>query len=133
MDTQHPNRGRSLAKIGAFLQLGPLIGLAATGIGMIHSFNTLEKANATDPRELAGKVGEVLIFTAIGFTLGLIGLAIIFTALFTTPYRSRWIFWLLLIEGMLLLLAFPVGTVLGVLICLYCLTHKAEFFSVSEI
>jgi F0F1-type ATP synthase membrane subunit c/vacuolar-type H+-ATPase subunit K len=128
MNTPQQNQGKTLAKIGAFLQLGFLFGLAATAIGMMHSFDSLAKANVNDPRELAGEIGEILIFSAIGSGIGLIGLVIIFVALFTTPYRSPWIFWLILIEGILLLFAFPIGTAIGVSICLYCLTHNIEFF-----
>jgi hypothetical protein len=43
-------------------------------------------------------------------------------------YRARWFFWVLLTAAVLMLFAFPVGTVLGVLLLIYVSQRRAKFF-----
>jgi hypothetical protein len=96
---------------------------------MFRAFNTLAANNISDPRALSGNIATVLIATTIGLFVSLIGLVLICLALFVSRYREPWFYWFLVIYGITLLIAFPVGTVLGVMLLVYCVTNKAEFLS----
>lgn len=85
----------------------------------------------SDPLQLSENIGEVLIATAIGLGFSLVGLVLIGIALFASRYRAPWFFWFLVIYGGLLLFNFPVGTVFGIFILVYCLTNKTQFLSVN--
>ena len=131
MDPIHPEplaRGKMLAKVGAWMQMAPLIGVAATIIGTLRAFKGLRSAGINDPRALAGQIGEVLIYTWIGLCIGQVGLLLIGIALLTTGYRARWIFWLLMIYAALLLWSFPIGSAVSIALLYYGFTHRSEFF-----
>jgi hypothetical protein len=131
MKDQTSNRGRTLALTGAFLQLGPVIGAAGTAIGMLRAFETLESSGAADPQRLSANIGEVLISTAIGLGFGLVGMILICVALFSSQYRAPWLFWFLVIYGGISLCAYPGGTILGIIILVFCLTRRHEFLTPS--
>lgn len=112
---------------GAYLQIGPLIGLAVTVQGVIGSFIDLGATGVSDPHVLAQRIGESLRYTAVGLSLGFIGLVLIGIALCTTSYRAPWLFRLLVLYGILWLFNFPVATMFGFGLLTYCYTHRAEF------
>ena len=133
MNNPATNRGKIFAVTGAMLQLGgPVIGAIGTAIGMMHAFDTLGATGPTDPQRLSTNIGEVLIFTVIGLGVGLIGIALLCVALFVYRYRAMWLFWFLVIYGGVLLLGYPVGTAIGILFLVYCITHRHEFFKPKE-
>ena len=120
--------GKKLAVTGALLQFSPLIGAAGTTVGMMSIFKTLGGSdNVSDPQELSANIGQVLIVTATGFGLSLVGLVLLCIALFALRYRAPWFFWFLVIYGGLLVLGFPVGTIFGGVFLVFCLSHKNEF------
>ena len=129
MNAEKSNRGKTLALTGAFLQLGPLVGLIGTTIGMLHAFKTLESSGTADPQRLSANISEVLITTAIGLGLSLLGLVLICLALFASRYRAPWFFWFLVIYGGILLFGFPVGTVIGIIILVFCAMRRHEFLT----
>lgn len=121
--------GKTLAVTGALLQLGPVVGLLGTLIGMMGAFRTLGSGGIAEPQHLGANIGVVLCATAAGLALGLMGLVLLCIALFSCCYRAEWFFWFLVIYGGILLCGFPVGTVLGIIILVYCLTHRAQFLT----
>jgi hypothetical protein len=121
--------GRRLARAGAYLQLGPLIGAAATIVRVIQAFNVLAADKISDPRELSGKVAGALLCFWGGLAVGLIGLFLVGTSLLTSRYRARWIFWLLVAYGVLFLCALNIGSLIGVAILVYCLTHRRDLLN----
>ena len=129
---QTSNSGKTLALIGAFLQLGPVVGLIGTVIGMRRAFDTLGAAGIADPEKLSANIGEVLIATVIGLALGVIGIVLLCIALFGCRYRAEWFFWFLVIYGGILVLQFPVGTALGLVFLVFCLTRRNEFLARVE-
>ena len=101
---------------------------------MLHAFNTLgSESGVADPRQLSGNINTVLVSTAIGVGLNIIGLVLVCIALFAKHYRAKWLFWFLIGYGSLvgysslLLPGFPVGSVLGIIILIYCIIKKAQF------
>lgn len=94
-------RATKLAKVGAWLQLLPVVGIIGTVLGMINAFSALTAKTmaegAGDPAELSGAIGEVLISTALGFFGGMIGCVFLGVAVFVQRNQPRWvkvIFWL---------------------------------------
>ncbi len=86
---QNSDLGITLAKIGSWLQLGPLAGLLGTIYGISRAFVVLEQQTTgmSDPTRLSGAVGEVLVFSFIGVGFAALGLVILIVAL--TKYRVR--------------------------------------------
>jgi biopolymer transport protein ExbB/TolQ len=115
--------GRKLAKIGAWMQLALLIGVAGSVIGMMQAFDALEASapGVGDPTRLSAAIGHVLWSTLIGFVISVIGGILICIALLGTSYRSRWFFWFLILDG----LVHP----FGIFFIVFALIKRQEFFT----
>ncbi len=90
-------KATKLAKVGAWLQLLPIVGITLTVLGMIHAFSTLGANGVGDPSKLSAAIGEVLISTALGFWGGMIGFGFLGIAVFAQGNQPRWVkvlFWL---------------------------------------
>jgi len=96
---------------------------------MTKAFNRLtnEAAGIGDPSKLGGAIGEVLITTFIGMVVALIGAVLILIAVMSSRYRGQWLFWLMVSLGALYLLAFPLGTLIGIAFLVSALTRPHEF------
>ena len=123
-------KGRKLALWGAWLQLGPVFGLLGTVVGMIGAFSQISEFEQNDQgsaEALASNVSIALNTTAIGIIAGLVGLVFLLVALFSSKYRAPWFFWFMAIYSVLSLLAFPVGTVIGIIVLVHIIPRKEEF------
>lgn len=125
-------KGRTLALTGAWFQLGPLFGLLGTIIGMISTFQKIGSGEMGQPEALANDIGFALSTTAIGLCFGIIGLILMLIALFVQKYRAPWFFWFLTICSILWMFLFPIGTVLGIAILIFLITHQEEFKNKTE-
>jgi len=123
------SKGRKLALWGAWLQLGPVFGLLGTVVGMIGAFAELANQGSTESADaLAENINVALITTAIGIIPALIGLVCLLVALFASEYRAPWFFWFMAIYAALcILVGFPVGTIIGIIILIYIIPRKKEF------
>ena len=129
MSTSQQTRGKRLAVIGAWLQLGFVIGVLATIGGMMNAFQILGAASAkSDPSALSAAIGGVLLYAFIGTSIALVGFVLACIALFYSRYRAPWFFWFHLIYAVSLLMLFPIGTVIGIGLLCYLLPGRAEFF-----
>lgn len=120
------NKGRGLAIWGAWLQLGPIIGIIGTVIGMVRAFE-LTKQGVDSAEELALEINLVLNFSMVGMLAGLIGMILLLVALFSSKYRAPWFFWFMAIYAGINLLAFPIGTVIGIIVLVHIIPRKDEF------
>ena len=123
-------KGRKLALWGAWLQLGPVFGILGTVIGMIGAFGQISEFEQNDQgsaEALANNISLALNTTAIGIIAGLVGLVFLLVALFSSKYRAPWFFWFMAIYSVLSLLAFPVGTVIGIIVLVHIIPRKEEF------
>lgn len=111
------------------MQAGPLIGMMATVIGMRKAFCSLGASGINDPVQLSNNIGGVLVATAIGISIGLIGAILLFVSLLGFRYRAAWFYWFLVIYGVNILFAFPVGTVIGPFLLVYILTNRNQFLA----
>jgi biopolymer transport protein ExbB/TolQ len=114
--------GRKLAKIGAWMQLALLIGVAGSVIGMMRAFDALEAAapGVGDPTRLSAAIGNVLWSTLAGIVISFIGGVLICIALLSSRYRARWLFWFLILDGFL--------NPLGLFFIAFALIKRHEFF-----
>ncbi|RBP47929.1 MotA/TolQ/ExbB proton channel family protein [Roseimicrobium gellanilyticum] len=120
--------GRRLAKTGAWMQLATLIGLASTVIGMTRAFETLGTAGVADPSGLSAAIGHVLWSTAAGLGIAAIGAILMGVAVLATSYREKWLFWFLIVEGVIWgAPLFPIGLFLLAV----ALLKRHEFFPVK--
>ena len=115
--------GRKYALLGAWLQVGAVIGLIWTVIGMISSFQNVSPSGTALANEIASELPPVLIGSVASF-FGAILLAV---ALFVKKYRAAWFFWFLLIYGILIAMNYWEGTVVGGLLVIYLIYKKGEF------
>lgn len=84
-------RSTKLAKLGAWLQLSPLIGVVGTVLGMMRAFSNVNTDGVGDPSQLSGAIGDVLISTAIGLFGNMIGCLILGLSLFLQPKQPFWV------------------------------------------
>jgi len=120
--------GRNLAVVGAVLQIAPFVGIAQTIKGMVQAFSVMaSNLPPGDPSVVSTGIGNILVTTAIGFGLAIIGVLLLSIALIPLRYRAKWLFWFLIDIGILYLILFPLGTVIGVGMIAYACLHRPEF------
>jgi hypothetical protein len=115
--------GRKWALWGAWLQVGAVIGLIWTVIGMISSFQNVSPSGTA----LANGISNELTPVLIGSVASFIGLILLAVALFKKKYRAAWFFWFLLIYGILIAMNYWEGTLIGGLLIIYLIYKKDEF------
>ena len=115
--------GRKYALWGAWLQVGAVIGLIWTVIGMISSFQNVSPSGTAMANGISNELTPVLIASVASF----IGVILLAVALFRKKYRAAWFFWFLLIYGILIAMNYCEGTVIGGLLIIYLFYKKDEF------
>ncbi len=125
MNEPPSNNGAFIAKLGAWLQLAQVIGLAGTVAGMMKAFQVLGTSGTADPAKLSGAIGEVLWTTFAGIAIAFVGLILVLIAITACRYRAVWMFWFLCIYGGLMIFSyfFP----FGLLFLIFALVKKDEF------
>jgi hypothetical protein len=122
----HKNQtGKQLAITGLVLQLCALGTLIFTMVGILREFDRMSAAS--DASGLASGISANLTPMAAGSVVGLIGIILISIALLTLRYRAPWFRTMLWVLSIIWLPAFPVGTILGVIVIIYLIKHKDEF------
>ena len=115
--------GRKYALWGAWLQVGAVIGLIWTVIGMISSFQNVSPSGTALANGISNELTPVLIASVASF----IGAILLAVALFGKKYRAAWFFWFLLIYGILIAMNYWEGTAIGGLLIIYLFYKKDEF------
>lgn len=125
MNEPPSNNGAFIAKLGAWLQLAQVIGLAGTVAGMMKAFQVLGTAGTSDPAKLSKAIGEVLWSSFAGIAVAFVGLILVIIAITACCYRAVWMFWFLCIYGDLMSFShfFP----FGLFFFIYALVKKDEF------
>jgi hypothetical protein len=121
--------GRKFALWGAWLQLGAVIGLLLTVVGMIGAFQKISQSETASAGALANEISNALIPTVIGRIPAFIGVILMAVALFGKKYRAPWFFWFLIVYGALWAMNFPEGTVFGGALIIYLIWKKDEFLA----
>jgi hypothetical protein len=84
-------KASKLARMGAWMQLLPVLGLLGTLVGIVRAYADLDVEGLPDPGSLSVNIGEVLIWTAFGFWGGLVGCGLLGFAVFVQGVQARWI------------------------------------------
>ena len=121
--------GRKFALWGAWLQLGAVIGLLWTVVGMVGAFQKISQSEPASAGALANELSISLITTVIGMIPAFIGVILMSVALFGKKYRAPWFFWFLIVYGVLWAMNFPEGTVFGGALIIYLIWKKDEFLA----
>ena len=120
-------KGKNLAIWGVALQLGTVVGLIGTIIGMLRAYVRLADPETAQPEALANDISIALYTTAAGSLVAMVGIILILVALIGVRYRAPWFRTVLWVLSILWLLSFPIGTVLGIVVITYLGNHKTEF------
>ncbi len=119
--------GKTLAIWGVALQLGTVVGLLATVIGMVRAFGRSTEPETEQSAALVNDVSMAFYATAVGSVVALVGAILILVALLGVRYRAPWFLTVLWVLSILWLLSFPVGTLLGIAVIVYLVGHRTEF------
>ena len=128
------SKGHWLAVIGAWMQVAPVLGMIGTIIGMMRAFEAHGSADPSQVGELSqlsAAIGEAMIATFVGMLIALLGAVLMLVAVLSCRYRSPWLFWVFIVLGLLYLMAFPLGTLIGVVFLVVALTKRLEFLPPS--
>ncbi len=109
------------------MQVSIAFGMIGTVLAMSRAFQVLGASGIGDPSQLGAVIGEALIASFVGMLVALIGAIFMLVAVFGYRYRESWMFRLLIILGVLYLLYFPLGTVIGVVFLSVALIKRHEF------
>jgi len=122
-------RGKQLAVWGIALQIGGLVGLGITIVGVVRAFEDVSRSGAFSAAELASATAGELVPAVIGVLLSLTGAVLLLCALFGSRYRAPWFHTTMWILAVLWLFNVPVGTVLGIIVIAYLVKHREEFIA----
>ena len=120
-------KGKQLAILGTALQLGILVGLIGTIIGMLKAFSEMSNSQEMDQQTLADNIASALYYQATGLIIASIGAIILLIVLWGIKYRAPWFRIALWIISLLWLITFPAGTFLGIIVMVYLYNHHNEF------
>ncbi len=68
---QTPRLERSLALLGIFAAVAPLLGLLGTVVGMIDTFQSITLFGAGDPRVMSDGISQALVTTQLGLSVAI--------------------------------------------------------------
>jgi hypothetical protein len=125
-------RGKGLAIVGVCLSFGLLIGPFGTMAAMMRTISFVESNPTVRPEDLAASMAAAFDSTAIGLLFGLAGLICLLVSLFGFRYRSKGLFWWMIVIGCIWLLACPIGTVFGLLLLLFAILSRNEFLNAGQ-
>ena len=120
-------KGKRLAICGVILQFGFVIGVVGTVIGMICAFAELTQGGETNIEALAAHISLALYAKVVGLLVSLVGVILLFVALFGKKYRASWFKTAMWIIAILWMFSIPIGTILGIVVIVYLSKHKEEF------
>ncbi len=119
-DPSQSRVGRGIFIVGLCLQASVLFGLMGTVRGMRHALEILGSDGISDQTLLGAAINEVLASSVIALLGNIIGMLLMFFALWLYRLRERWMYlWSLAIS----ILFFPLGLPLLV----FCLVKRREF------
>ena len=125
------NRGATLAKAGALMQVAQLIGLAATlatmnaAAGKFNIQPTATDATIAEVAKASTVMSNATHYLFIGTGIALIGMILVIIAATVYRYRANWFFWFLCVYGgaMTISYMFP----FGLFFVIYALTKRKDF------
>jgi hypothetical protein len=127
-------RAHRMALVGAWSQVVLYAGIVASLVVMSRAIAGMDLSHANDMDVVMSQVSQVTqqltqaaeIMNVAG-VIAIGGLVTFVAALTRLQYRRRWAFWFSILHGGVLLFLFPLGTVFGVFLLIYAVSHQREF------
>jgi len=121
--------GKALSVIGCILQSGIIIGIVISILKMVSAFQEITLYGAGDSKVMAGMISSALVSTVLGGVVAFPGLLINILALSISSYGSPWLFRALIVSSIFWMLAFPIGTILGVILLVTVLKKRKIYLN----
>ncbi|MFT7278724.1 MAG: hypothetical protein ACI9W0_003279 [Gammaproteobacteria bacterium] len=119
--------GKYVAVLGLLLFWAPLWGIVDSYLIMSSSFQEITLFGSNEPKISQEEMSSTALSTVTGFILFLVALCFLTFSVVGLNYRTKWLFWALIIYSTLLLFMFPVGTVLGVTVLAALVLNREKF------
>ncbi|MDT0595757.1 hypothetical protein [Glaciecola petra] len=119
--------GKYVAVLGLLLFWAPLWGIIDSYFIMSSSFQEITLFGENEPKISQEEMSSAAFSTLIGFFLFLVALCLLTFTVVGLNYRTKWLFWLLIIYSTLLLIVFPIGTLLGIIVLVALVLSRKKF------
>jgi hypothetical protein len=122
------NAARIVAIFGCWLQIFSLFGLLGTifGISKAMHIDNIEIDSMLERYKWL-QFSEITSLYASYFVY--FGLFLIFISVCVLSFRSKWIFWFLIIYGFILLLSFSYSAIIGLYFIVFSVIYRDQFMS----
>jgi glucan phosphoethanolaminetransferase (alkaline phosphatase superfamily) len=119
--------GKYVAVVGLMLFWAPLWGIVDTYLIMTSSFQEITLFGPNEPKISQEEMSSAALSIAIGFILFLVALCLLTFLVVGLNYRTKWLFWTLIIYSTLLLFMFPIGTLFGIIVLVALVLSRKKF------
>jgi hypothetical protein len=119
-----------LGKVLSYLSLAsllPIVGIAIAIYQMIGVFQDVTLSGNGDPELMAGGISQSLVPMLLSMIAALPSILCIFLVLFLTTYRSKVFYRLWVLASIVLIVAFPIGTLFGLILGITLFIKRKEF------
>ena len=120
-------KGKQLALWGLVLQLGFVVGVGGTVIGVMHAFSRMAADGTAQLSDVAPGISTALHSTVAGMLISMVGAVLLLIALLGAKFRATWFYRTMWVFGILWLFSVPIGTVAGIIVIVHLVNHKEEF------
>jgi hypothetical protein len=120
-------KGKQLAIWGLILQLGFVVGVGGTVIGVMHAFSRMAADGTAQLSDVAPGISTALHSTVAGMLISMVGSVLLLIALLGAKFRAPWFYRTMWVFGILWLINVPIGTVVGIIVIVHLVKHKEEF------
>ncbi|TQV75027.1 MotA/TolQ/ExbB proton channel family protein [Aliikangiella marina] len=124
--------GKCLAILGTILLLGLPIGIISTVFSMIETFQSITLTGSGDSKVMADSTSQALVSTVLGVALAIPGAALLTISILLFKYRKPWVYKAAFVSSIFALFVFPIGTILAILILVFLVKNKHNYFLIPE-
>ncbi|MDC8831377.1 hypothetical protein [Alteromonas gilva] len=119
--------GKYVAIFGLLLFWAPLWGIVDSYLIMSSSFQEITLFGENKPEISKEEMSSAALSTILGLFLSLVAICLLTLSVVGLNYRTRWLFWVLIIYSALLLFIFPVGTFVGLVVLVSLVLSRKKF------
>jgi hypothetical protein len=119
--------GKYVAILGLLLFWAPLWGIVDSYLVMSSSFQEITLFGTNEPEISQEEMSSAALSYVIGLFLFLVALILLTVSIVGLNYRTKWLFWVLIIYSTLLLFMFPLGTLFGIIVLVLLIISRRKF------
>jgi len=119
--------GKYVAVFGLLLFWAPLWGIVDSYLIMSSSFDEITLFGDNKAEISQEEMSSAAMSTVVGLFLSLVAICLLTFSVVGLNYRTRWLFWMLIIYSALLLFIFPVGTFVGIVVLVSLVLSRKKF------